>query len=90
VRYKTEFLVGFCYPCSAMHSTEEATRTLENKRTHCEHCHQLLPEQQRLSGQAVWRCNRTEAEIRDVFTPLLKVEVPFDEYGMPQLLEVQE
>jgi ATP sulfurylase len=76
---RKEILIGYCHVCCQVHSTDEATRRLEGKKTHCQCCKQELPKEQQLSGQYVWECNRTGTELVNIFVPPLVYEVPVEE-----------
>lgn len=89
VTYRPVTLIGYCYMCHSVHSTDKVERNLEGGQTHCKHCHQKLPEAQRLSHHIVWTCKRTGAELfpEHLFTPPLKTEEPVEDEGKEELLE---
>ncbi len=80
-KFRKETLIGYCYMCGAVHSKDEVTRHLEGGKTHCKECHQPLPEDQRISNQVVWTCNRTGAELFDdhLFHPPIETEAPIED-----------
>ena len=85
VQYRPVTLIGYCYACNQAHSSDEVQRLGEGGKTHCPTCKQALPAEQRLSGQVVYVCKRTGAELfdKDLFHPPIKTEEPIEEEPKP-------